>query len=133
LTNTGQSNLTLPISPHAGDFEPQDETQLYTVQHLHLYVTSNKLQDAALPGGADLYGNETHPNTLLTLLPGKSVRVLATFEAPKELTPVREREMLVIAHAVLDTETLQTVHGQTTLKSDEIGASSSPVYKMESP
>ncbi len=133
LTNAGRKDLTVPISPHPGDFEPPDQNQPYTMQHLHLYLTSNKVQDSALPGGADLYGNQTHPRTLLTLSPGESVRVLAWVKATKELAPEPRTAASVVAHAVLDLEALKTVHGQTLISSDEIGSSSSAEYKLELP
>lgn len=133
LTNIGQTSLTLPISPHPGDFEPHDKNQAYTVQHLHLYVTWNRVPDSVLPGGADLYGNETHPETLLTILPGKAVRVLAKFKVPKESAPEQGGAALIVAHAVLDLEALKTVGGQTLLNSDEIGFSSSPGFMLELP
>lgn len=133
LTNAGHTNMTIPISPHPGDFEPRDPNAAYTVQHLHLYLTSNAAQDSTLPGGADLYGSQTHPGTLLTLSPGKSVRVLARLYLPKQPEPEQGTGMSVVAHAVLGQESLKTVRGQTTINSDEIGASSSPAYKLELP
>lgn len=133
LTNAGHQDLIIPISPHPGDFEPPDQNQPYTVQHLHLYLTSTKVQDSALPGGANLYGNQTYPRTLLNLPPGKSVRVLAWVKVPNDLATKQGAAASVVAHAVLDLEALKTVHGQTILHSDEIGSSSSPGYKMELP
>ncbi|MGH9564497.1 MAG: hypothetical protein ACRD4F_09275 [Candidatus Angelobacter sp.] len=133
LTNVGHQDLIIPISPHPGDFEPPDQNQPYTVQHLHLYLTSTKVQDSALPGGADLFGNESHPTTLLALAPGKSVRVLAWAKMPKELAPEPSTAASIFAHAVLDLEALKTVRGQTISNSDEIGSSSSPGYKLKLP
>ncbi len=132
LTNAGEKDLTIPISPHPGDFEPADKNVPYTVQHLHLYLTSTKVQDSALNGGADLYGNETRPRTLLTLSPGKSVRVLAWVKATKELAP-EPGAASVVAHAVLDLEALKTVRDQTILNSDEIGSSTSSSYTLQLP
>lgn len=133
LTNASQKDLTIPISPHPGDFEPPDTNQPYTVQHLHLYLTSNKVQDSALHGGADLYGNQTHPRTLLTLPPGQSVRVLAWVKVPKDISTEQGAAASVVAHAALDLEALKTAHGKTIMNSDEIGSCSSAEYKLEWP
>jgi hypothetical protein len=133
LTNAGHKDLTIPISPHPGNFEPADENLPYTVQHLHVYLTLAKVQDSAVHGGADLYGNQTHPRTLMTLSPGQSVRVLAWVKMPDKLAPEQGMPAAVVAHAVLDLEALKTVRGQTILNSDEVGSSSSAEYTLKVP
>ncbi len=132
LTNTGEKELAIPVSPHPGDLEPQDKNVTYTVKHLNLYMTSisNKRQELVLAGGAQLFGNEGLPKTMLTLGPGKLVRVLARVQVPSGR--LSDRTILFVAHAALDSETMRTVDGQTFEDSEEIGIASSTAYKAQS-
>jgi hypothetical protein len=130
LTNGGNKNLTIPISLNPGDLEPKDPKQSYSVEHLHLYVTSNQDAKSVLPGGADLYGSLSQPHTLLTLLPGKSARILIKVRPPREVAG-RKGRVLFIGHAALETETLKIVDDQTFADSEEIGSATSEPYDIK--
>jgi hypothetical protein len=127
LTNTGGDDLLIPISLHEHDFESKSKDVPYTVQHLHLLVTG---QEGVLAGGANLYGNDAHPETILKLAPGKWLRVFARVRVLDE--PVTQKKgTTLIAHVILDIETLKTVHGETTLDSQEIGSARSAEYNWK--
>jgi hypothetical protein len=130
LTNNGEKAFTIPASPHPGDLEPVDKAIPYALQHLHLYLTSNRDNEAALAGEAHLYGNAQHSETLLTLSPGDSVRVLARVKIPSGMSNVKD-PLLLIGHAVLNDEKISTADDQTFLEIEEIGAAKSPAYKAE--
>ena len=77
-------------------------------------------------GKADLYGNEAFSQTLVKLLPKQSLRVL-TLLVPDE---VRSRGNSFVAHAILESETVKTIRGDTTEDDQEVGSSTSPVYTL---
>jgi len=129
LMNDSHTNLVIPVSPHPGDFEPQDKNLAYSVQHLHLYLTCNTDPGSALAGGAQLYGSIARPETLLTVLPGESVRVLATVRVPSKL--IEQRDTLFFGHATLDDETIKTINDETSEDTQEIGFASSAPYKLQ--
>jgi hypothetical protein len=131
LTNNGEKAFTIPASPHPGDLEPMDKSIPYALQHLHLYLTSNRYNEATLGGGANLYGNAEHPETLLTLSPGASVRVLARVKVPPSLASNGKEPVLLIGHAVLNDEKISTVNDKTFTEIEEIGAAKSTAYKAE--
>jgi hypothetical protein len=131
LTNSGKDELTIPISPNPGDFEPADPKVSYTVKLLNLYITTD-MRQGILPGGADLYGNRAFPGTLVTLAPGKSVRVLTRVALPLVLVADQTSTAVFVAHAVLNDETIRTVDGQTLVDGQEIGSATSPPYTLKS-
>jgi hypothetical protein len=129
LTNTGTTPLIVPVSVHPGDLEPANPAIPYTVQALHLFLSSGSKETAILPTGkADLYGSETTPQTLVKLLPNESLQVL-TCLMPDE---IRAKGTTFVAHAILESETVKTIRGDTTEDSQEIGSSQSPIYTFNS-
>ncbi len=127
LTNTGTTPLIVPVSVHPGDLEPANPEMPYRVQVLHLFLTSGSKEMAIVPTGkADLYGNEAFSQTLVKLLPKQSLRVL-TLLVPDE---VRSRGNSFVAHAILESETVKTIRGDTTEDDQEVGSSTSPVYTL---
>lgn len=127
LTNTGRNDLLIPISLHEHDLEPKNKDIPYSVQDLQLVVTG---QDGVLAGGANLYGNDAHPETILKLAPGKWLRVLARVRVLDE-SITQKKGTTLIAHAILDIETLKTVRGETTLDSQEMGSARSAEYNWK--
>ncbi len=131
LTNTGKTVLTLPISPHPRDLEPTDPKTDYTVEVLRLYVTSDKRQGLALSKTTDLYGSRMSPETLVKLAPGESIRVLTILVLPRDPHTSEAGETFV-AHAVLDSETIRNINGQTVSNTQELGSASSIEYASRS-
>jgi hypothetical protein len=132
LTNSSEKELIIPVWLHPGDLEPRDENISYAIKHLDLYITSSRDSGSVIRGGAQLYGSDVHPETLLTLLPGKSVRVLIRVDLPVGRPSQRENPTLLVGHAVLNEETVRTSKGQTFGETQEIGSAISPAYKVES-
>ena len=132
VTNTSEKELVIPVWPHPGDLEPSDKDTPYVVKFLHLYISSNRERGSALPGGAQLYGNAARPETLLTLLPGKSVRVIARVDVSTVLSSDQGSSMLLVGHVVMSDEKVSTFHDQTFVDSQEVGSADSPEYKAES-
>jgi hypothetical protein len=129
LTNSGKSDIALPISPHAGDFEPSDPKVGYTVTTLGLRISLRSKPGAIFPGGAELYGNTKSPGTLAVLAPGDSIRILARVALPDFGSAKAEA---FGASASLGTETLKTVNGQVVSDSTEIGFARSEEYTVDS-
>jgi hypothetical protein len=128
LTNSGKDELTLPVSPNPGDFEPSDRKVGYTVMTLALLVGMSKRPGVLFPGGADLFGNAAHPGTLMVLAPGDSLRVLARVALP----PVSELDgERFDGTASLASETIKTVEGKLIFDSREIGFARSRDYTAE--
>jgi len=131
LTNSSKNGLTLPISPHPGDLEPPDPRASYTLLTLGLRVSLSKKPGVIFPGGAELYGSAELPQTLVSLAPGGSIRVLTRVALPEgPSAPPDSAE--IVASASLDNETMSTINGQMLLDSQEIGFARSPEYTVES-
>jgi hypothetical protein len=129
LTNSGKTDLNVPISPHPGDFEPADPKASYKVEMLSLFITSNKKATDILSGSAHLYGSDAVPGTLLSLATGESIRVLLRVAFAKSSTSVGE--VVFVGHATLNNEAIKMVNGQTVLEFQEIGSAASPEYTSE--
>ena len=132
LANTGKEPLTLPISPHPGDMEPSDPKVSYTLQVLHLYVTSDKRQELTISGRTDLYGKRDSPEAFVKLAPGESIRVLTRVALPTDPSLNGAAQAVFVAHVVLDDETIKTRDGQTTEDTQEVGSAGSSEYKPQS-
>jgi len=129
LTNSGKTDLNVPISPHPGDFEPADPKASYKVEMLSLFITSDKKATDILSGSAHLYGSDAVPGTLLSLATGESIRVLLRVAFAKSSTSVGE--VVFVGHATLNNEAIKMVNGQTVLQFQEIGSAASPEYTPE--
>jgi hypothetical protein len=130
LTNTGKNDLTLPISPHPRDLQPSDPKARYTVRCLGLRMSSGKAPWTIFPGGADLYGRDSIPGTLITLAPGESIRVLTRVALPRNSAP-NSGAGVFVAGAILNGETIKIVNGQTVSDMQEIGSAGSSEYTPE--
>lgn len=127
LTNTGKDELILPISPNAADLEPSDPKESFTLVTLALRLTLSGKPAVIFPGGADVYGSDTLPESLVRLSPHDSVRVLTRVGLP-DLT---SNESLV-ATASLNKTKIMASGGQTLSDSQEIGFAQSPEYPLKS-
>jgi hypothetical protein len=131
LTNIGKDELTIPISPNPGDLEPADPKASYMVESFALRIAPREKPGGILPGGADLYGSPRLPETLTTLAPGDSVRVLTRVALPR-VPSAEEGTVVFVASAMLNNERIKTVNGQIVSDLQEIGSASSPEYTLES-
>jgi hypothetical protein len=132
LTNSGKTHFTIPVSPHPGDLEPADAKVAYSVTVLSLYMTSDMKREKKLSGGAELYGSRDWPGTLVSIVPGESVRVLTRVALPPILNADRASETIFIAHAVMDDQAIHTVDGQTIEDTKELGSATSAEYTPHS-
>jgi len=133
LTNIGKSDLAIPISPHPGDFEPEDPKVSYSVKMLNLYLTLDSgertsRQRVMLPGGAHLYGSSRLPGTLISLTPAESIHVLASVTLPDG----EGNGKVIVGRVTLNDETLQTVREHTVSDTREIGSGESQDYPVRS-
>jgi hypothetical protein len=130
LTNNGQTNLALPVSPHPGDLEPKDPKATYTVQHLALYLTSEtgpkaEKRSTVLPGGANLYGQSAFPETPTILKPGESVKFLTRVAVPHDFGTPSPGSITLVANAWLYQETIRSTGDQLKSEEEEIGSATS--------
>ena len=129
LTNSGKEDLSLPVSPNPADFEPADARRSYKVKVLNLYVTYDKPEANSLDGRATLYGNDSMPGTMVKLAPAESIRVLARVTFPSS-TSAPNVPFVLVAHAILESETVRPIKGEVFSRSQEVGSSSSPEYSL---
>jgi hypothetical protein len=126
LTNSGKGDLTFPISPNPGDFEPTDGKRGYTVRVLSLCVTSDKQQANILLGQVSLYGSDSVAGSLVVLAPGESMQVLSKVAFPPG--DAERGSFVFVGHAMLGNETVKAANGQTLSETQEIGSASSSEY-----
>src|SRR5581483_1578984 len=125
LTNAGKDELILPISPNPADFEAPDPKARYTFMTLALRLSLSGKPAVTFSGGADLYGNDTFPESVLRLSPHDSVRVLTSVALPV----LASNEVLIATVSVNKTTIM--VSGEETLSdSQEIGFARSPEYRL---
>jgi hypothetical protein len=130
LTNSGKTDLIIPISPHPGDLEPANPNASYSLRVLGLFVTSDKKQAKVLQGGANLYGSDILTGTQISVAPGESIRVIGRVALPR--TPATEKEGPVfVGHASLNNLTFKVMNGKTVFDMQQIGSSSSPEYTAQ--
>jgi hypothetical protein len=132
LTNSGKGEITLPVSPHPGDLEPEDPKASYTVMRLGLGISPSRKPGVIFPGGAELYGSMAGPGTLINLAPGDSIRILALVALPEVGGSVSGPEEAFDATASLVDETIRTALGRTFSDSREIGFARSHEYTIKS-
>jgi len=130
LTNSGTSDLTLPVSPHPGDLEPSNPKATYTVMSLGLRISLSE-KPGTFPGGADLYGSAALAGTLVSLAPGDSIRVLTRVALPEVCGEASNTETFD-ASASLVNQTIKTVNGQVLSDSQEVGFARSAEYTLQS-
>jgi hypothetical protein len=134
ISNLGKDDIEVPVSPQERDFEPQDSKVSYTVKTLSLYLTLDQGEGAdrhraMLPDSVHLSGNRSHPGTILSLVPGDSIRVLARLSLP---TNEEAKGAVVVASISLNNQTVKTVSGQTSSDTQEIGSANSRGYAPNS-
>ena len=127
LTNTGNTDFEVPISPQPADLEPNDPNIEYRVTSLGLYVLKAS-GPPALKGGAILYGKPDAPGTMLRLLPGQSIRVLANvwFPQTEETSPAFQ------AIASEDCTTFRKQKGRRVSDSHGVGSAFSNDFTLSS-
>lgn len=125
LVNAGKSDLTIPVSPNAGDFERSNPVASYSVEHLSLYLTLGKTKGAAL-FGANLYGNPEVAGSLIVVSPGQSLTVLSKVmtAAPTGQTETNAPASYV-GHATLQEEVMKPLDGGLFVESTELGSATS--------
>lgn len=129
LTNSGKSDLTLPISPHPGDLEPSDPKAPYTLVALGLRISLSKKPGVIFPGGAELFGSAEFPETLVSLAPGNSLRVLTRVALPE--VGGRNADTFV-ASASLGNESMRTMNGVILSDLQNVGFATSQEYTLAS-
>ena len=79
LQNTGSEPISIPLSPHLADLPPKDPAKEFAYKELQitLSIASSERWSTNTGGTAGLYGDDNHPNTMLTLQSGEWVRVVA--------------------------------------------------------
>jgi hypothetical protein len=132
LTNTGKKELSIPISPHPADLEPEESKASYSVKMLNVYLTLDTAgradrQQVTLPGGAYLHGSSDFPGTVVSLAIGGSISVLARVALPRTED---ENGKVIVARVSLNDETIKTVRGQTSSDVKEIGSGESRDYPI---
>ena len=131
LRNSGKSNIMLPVSPNPGDFEPPDANTTYSLLRLSLAVSSSKEPGTIFPGGAELYGANAVPDSLLSIAPGDVVHVLTTVAVP-EPEGAETNAAPFVASASLDNETVTASDGKIVSDSVEVGFVRSNEYTAKS-
>jgi hypothetical protein len=132
LANTGKNELSIPISPHPADLEPEEPKASYAVKTLNFYLTLDTVtnrQQVTLPGGAYLYGSSDFPGTMVSLPVGESISVLARVALPRTAV---EHGKVIVGRVTLNDETTKTVKGQTSSDVKEIGSGESQDYPLRS-
>ncbi len=131
LTNSGKSDLAVPISPNPGDLEPADPKTDYAVEWLGLTITPVNKPSGMLAGGALLCGRQGVPGTLITLAPGGSIRVLTLVALPSA-AEVEAGNGLFSASALLSHETLKNANGNLFSNLQTISSAHSPEFTLGS-
>jgi hypothetical protein len=133
LTNSGKKNLAIPVSTN-----PDDLGQADSFLNLWLYITSDKRHETVLQAGTDrlnpfvnLYGSHAVQGTVVTLLPGESIRVRAEVSLPPVSNTDQENALVLVAHVVLDRKTITSANGQPIMDSHEVGSATSSEYTRE--
>lgn len=82
ILNTGSVPLKLPFSPHLADLQPDDAgrkfaySELVVGLELSSVLPHESFEYSGGGGGVTLYGDESHPGTMLTLQPGEWVQII---------------------------------------------------------
>ncbi len=134
ITNTGRTELVLPVSPDAGELEPADPHEPYTLQVLNISLTSSEGARQVAVGEASLYSSAAAPSTYVRLAPEESVRVLIASRLSKseaastDASPNARVLGVVVAHATLSRQAITVRDGKLYENTEELGyADSAPV------
>jgi hypothetical protein len=79
VLNTGSVPITLPVSPHLSDLQPEDDSAPFKYSSLALVVRVDGEHPSCVPcvAYAQLYGRHDKTETLVTLRPNEWIRVKA--------------------------------------------------------
>jgi hypothetical protein len=124
LTNVGRTELTIPVSPNSGDFEPADDRGSYAVKSLALFINSDPGQKMRVLSGVMAVMPLQVPCFRLLQVN----RFISSPILPTNMRSDEKNTMLFEGYAGLSEETIKTVNGKTSLDSREIGYSNSQEY-----
>jgi hypothetical protein len=102
VENVGSAPLSIPFSPHLADLQPGDAGQKFAYSELQLALWIGGTEwSADTGGGVMLYGTDDHPDTMLTINPGESVRIIGEgkFSLPTDGMSVELIHRRAIDHA----------------------------------
>lgn len=125
LTNTGKTDISLPLSPNPRDFEPVDPQTSYSVTVLSIYMTSRNNPRRMMPGKVDLYGSPTLSDSMAVLHPGEFLRVRSLGKFATIPEPSQSGEERFVCHVALKNESVSVNNGHTTERTDELGTADS--------
>lgn len=81
VLNIGSVPVKIPFSPHLADFQPEDPSAKFSYWELwvslEIIIAVRNIQWTVGAGDAALFGNDSHPGTMLTLEPGEWVQIIA--------------------------------------------------------
>jgi hypothetical protein len=86
ILNTGSISLKLPFSPHLADLQPADPGRKFAYLQMSVSLDlSSVLHNVGFTasgggGGVALYGDESRPGTVVTLLPGEWAQIVGEGE-----------------------------------------------------
>ena len=78
IENVDSTPIRIPISPDLADLQPKDPAQKFNYSELQtvLWIAAGTEWSANTGGVISLYGADDHADTMLTLNPGESVRII---------------------------------------------------------
>jgi len=114
IENVGSVPMAIPFSPHVADLQPADAGQKfkYSTLIVVLWLGGESWSESQSSGSAlALYGEDDHPDTMLTLHPGEWVQVIGKgkFTLSDNVVPlVREGDVVSYANANVSIYGLET-------------------------
>jgi len=79
IENTGSGPIAIPFSPHLANLQPQDPARKFSYSALKivLWIAGGDHWSASTAGNIiDLYGDDDHPGSMLSLQPGQWARII---------------------------------------------------------
>lgn len=78
VENIGSTPVRVPFSPHLADLQPKNPAEEFAYYELQiaLWIAADEQWSTNTGGNVVLYGADDHSNTMLTLNPGESVRII---------------------------------------------------------
>ncbi len=123
IENVGENVLMIPFSPNRSDVQPPDPTQkfAYFKMILQLWV-GGKRWSANTGGMVELYGDDYHSSTMITLHPGEWVRIVGK---GKITLPENSAELRVADDPMTHANVQATIFRDETLLTSTASATSS--------
>jgi len=131
LTNNGNEPITLPTSPHPGDFEPNDQNTGFEVETLALGIGLRADPRTAVISTI-LNGSSERSGSLATLAPGESMEVIVSAKLPTAPSAALSTSPFQ-ASAILSHEVIQVKHGKRISNLEERGSAWSRPFALELP